>query len=429
MRNLLLTLGVSLIILCSTATTFGQSTSLVSVNSTGTATSNGISLGQVTSADGRFVAFQSSATDLVATSDGNNADDIFVRDLQTHTTKLVSVNSSGAATGNKGSSAPLISADGRFVVFLSLATDLVNTTDLNSGNDVFVRDLQTNTTKLVSINSSGTGTIAAASGSAVLSADGRFVAFASNANDVVGLTDNNAVDDIFIRDLQTDTTQLVSITPLKTTGNGFSSAPVISADGRFVAFQSSASNLVNITDNNSADDVFVRDLQARTTSLVSVNNAGTATGSSQSQSPAISADGRVVAFLSYSTDLVTTTDNNSDSDVFVRDLQANATSLASTNSAGTAAGNSASGPPIVNADGRYVAFVSFATDLVTTTDNNNNTDVFVRDRQTKTTKLVSSNQSGTATGNANSGAMVMSADGQFVAFSEFRHRFDHHSRL
>jgi hypothetical protein len=419
MRSIFKTIGL-LISLFIAAAAFGQSNTVVSVNSTGSATSNGVSLGPVTSADGRFVAFQSSATDLVAGTDSNLGDDIFVRDLQTNTTKLVSINSAGTAPGNKTSSAPVISADGRFVAFLSLATDLVATTDNNNSADVFVRDLQTNTTKLVSVNNSASATGNGSCGNPVISLDGRFVTFSSNAPDLGAIIDSNNVEDIFVRDLQTNTTTLVSVNSTGTApGNNSSVNPVISADGRFVAFESSATTLVTATDNNGVTDVFVRDRQSNTTKLVSLNSASNAAGNNQSQLPAISADGRFIAFLSFATDLVAVPDNNNDSDTFVRDLQANTTSLISVNNAGNGAGNMGSGPPIISPDGRFVSFVSFATDLVVMNDNNTATDVFVRDRQTNTTKLISVNSSATATGNGGSGAMVMSADGRFVAFSSF----------
>jgi hypothetical protein len=421
MRNLRMIVGLSLLsVLMTSSKAEGQTTTLVSINRTTTATGNGLSLGPATSSDGRFIAFESSATDLVATSDTNNADDIFVRDRQTNATTLISVNSSGTATGSKGSSAPAISNNGRFVAFLSLATDLVTTTDNNNTADIFVRDLQTDTTRLVSANSSGSATGNGTFSNPIISADGRFVAFSSNASDLVATPDNNNADDIFIRDLQTNTTRLVSINSAGTaTGNNFSSSPVISSDGRLVAFVSTATDLVSTTDNNTATDVYVRDLQANTTRLVSANSAGTAAGNLESEFPAISADGRFVAFISFATDLVSTSDNNHDSDTFVRDLQTNATSLVSINSSNNATANSGSGPAVMSADGRFVAYQSFATDLVNIPDNNAATDIFVRDRQTNTTRLASVNSAGTAAGNAGSGTMVMSADGTFVAFASF----------
>ncbi|HLA12067.1 MAG TPA: CHRD domain-containing protein [Pyrinomonadaceae bacterium] len=411
------------------STALAQTTTLVSVNSSGTATANGLSQVPVISADGRFVAFVSNATDLSTTPDNNNTSDVFVRDLQTNTSKLVTINSPGTATGNNISEAPVISADGRFVAFASRATDLVTSADNNNNVDIFVRDLQTNTTKLVSVNSTGNATGNNSSSAPVISADGRFVVFESTATDLATITDNNNMADIFVRDLQTGTTRVVSVNGSgNATGNSFSSLgtreagapPVISTDGRFVLFESQSTDLVVTSDNNNDVDVFVRDLLANTTRLVSVNNSGTATGNFRSAAQAINSDGHFVVFGSYSTDLVITSDNNQEIDVFVRDLQMNTTKLVSITSSGTATGNGGSGRQVaLSADGRFVAFDSAATDLVTTSYNNNESETFLRDLQTNTTRLVSINSTGTGTGNHNSGLPVMSADGRFVAFASF----------
>src|SRR5262249_30552769 len=144
------------------------------------------------------------------------------------------------------------------------------------------------------------------------------------------------------------------------TGTGLSNAPSVSADGRYVAFVSSAPDLVP-GDTNGTGDVFVRDLKAGTTTLVSVNSAGTASGNRASQSPSISAAGRYVAFVSFATDLVAN-DANGTGDVFVRDLWTGTTTLVSVNQAGTASANGNSANPVISADGSHVAFVSLATD-------------------------------------------------------------------
>ncbi len=388
---------------------------LVSVNSAGTDSGNGFSLIPEISADGRFVAFESGAIDLVPTTDNNGTRDIFVRDLQTGTTTLVSVNSAGTASGNGFSSMPEISADGRFVAFRSNASDLV-ATDTNRTGDVFVRDLQTETTTLVSVNSAGTDSGNRFSLLCEISGDGRFVAFESVASDLV-VTDTNGSRDVFVRDLQTETTTLVSVNSAGTdSGDSTSGNSVISGDGRFVAFHSNASNLV-ATDFNGTADVFVRDLQTGTTALVSVNSAGTDSGNTPSSTPKISGDGRFVAFLSYASDLVAT-DTNGTRDVFVRDLQAGITTLVSVNSFGTDSGNCVSQDPVISDDGRFVAFLSDASDLVAT-DTNGFQDVFVRDLQTGTTTLVSVNSAGTDSGNTYSVNPEISGDGRFVAFHSF----------
>ena len=400
-------------------------TTLVSVDRLGTDSGNDNSGSPAISAAGRFVAFSSSATDLVAThiTGGTN---VFVRDLQTGITTLASVNRNGTDGANSSSELPSLSADGRFVAFLSSASDL-EANDTNGQQDVFVRDLQTRTTVLASANGAGTNSGNGRTGTPLLSADGRHVVFASLANDLV-VNDANGTWDIFMRDLQTGTTTLVSVNRAGThSGNGRSgNVPngtdfALSHDGRFVAFLSAASDLV-VTDTNGADDVFIRDLQTGTTALVSVNRGGTNGGSGISFDPVLSTDGRFVAFSSRANDLVAT-DTNGDVDVFVRDLQAATTRLASVNQAGADSGNGLSLDPGMSADGRFVAFSSRANNLVATPDTNagqpfpdSQTDVFVRDQQTGTTMLASVNRAGTDSGNSASGYSLLSADGRVVVF-------------
>jgi Tol biopolymer transport system component len=381
-------------------------TVLVSRNSAGTQGNGaGNSFLPSISADGRFVAFQSDATNLVP-ADTNGTSDVFVRDLVTTSTRLVSRNSAGAQ-GNDGSFDPSISADGRFVAFYSYATNLVPA-DTNGTSDVFVRDLVTGRTRLVSRNSAGTPGNSASFDPSI-SADGRFVAFDSIATNLVP-ADTNGDNDVFVRDLVTGRTRLVSRNSAGTPGNSDSFGPSISADGRFVAFNSYATNLVP-ADTNGTFDVFVRDLVTGRTRLVSRNSAG-AKGNGASFDPSISADGRFVAFDSNATNLVPA-DTNGDSDVFVRDLVTGRTRLVSRNSAG-AKGNGFSYSPSISADGRFVAFYSAATNLVPA-ETSGGLDVFVRDLVTGRTRLVSRNSAG-APGNYNSYRPSISADGRFVAF-------------
>src|SRR5438876_794176 len=265
-----------------------QTTERVSVASGGTEC-NGASLSSALSADGRFVAFVSAATDLVA-ADTNGVSDVYVHDRQTGTTERVSV-ASGGAQGNGSSGLigfafpPALSADGRFIAFVSFATNLV-AGDTNGATDVFVHDRQTGTTERVSVASGGTQGNAASVGPA-LSADGRFVAFLSDATNLVA-GDTNGATDVFVHDRQTGTTERVSVASGGSQGNGFSAGPVLSADGRLVAFHSTATNLV-ARDTNGATDVFVHDRQTGTTERVSVASDGTQ-GNGPSSGAALSAD-------------------------------------------------------------------------------------------------------------------------------------------
>jgi len=322
------------------------------------------------SADGRYVAFGSSASNLVP-GDTNNNEDIFVRDRLAGTTSRVSVSSAGAQ-GNNLSKLASISADGRYVAFESIATNLVPG-DTNGTSDVFVRDRLAGTTSRVSVSSAGAqGNDESFDPS--ISADGRYVAFVSSASNLVPVDTNNNKD-IFIRDRLAGTTSRVSFSSTGAPGNNLSENPSISADGRYVAFVSSASNLVP-GDTNGLPDIFVRDRLVGTTTRVSVSSAGVQ-GNNMSERPSISADGRYVAFGSIASSLVPG-DTNSSYDVFLRDRLAGTTSRASFSSAG-AQGNEGSNLPSISADGRYVVFISVASNLVPG-DTNSSYDVFVRDR-------------------------------------------------
>jgi hypothetical protein len=393
------------------ADVFGVVTQMVSVNRFGTGSGNGSSFEEAISPDGRFVAFSSFASDLTADDDINGTLDAFVRDLQTGTTTLVSVNRFGTGSGNGSSTLTAISAGGRFATFQSDASDLT-ANDTNGTSDVFVRDLQMGTTTLVSVNRFGTGPGNGFSLRGEISADGRFVTFGSLASDLTA-NDTNGTSDVFVRDLQTGTTTLVSVNRFGTgSGNRQSFGEAISADGRFVAFESRSSDLTAEDDANSSTDVFVRDLQTGTTTLASVNRFGTGSGNSFSEFPAFSATGRFVAFTSDATDL-TANDTSTTVDAYVRDLQTGTTTLVSVNRSGTASGGS---PTRVSVDGRLVAFRSGASDLTADHDTIGTGDVFVRDVQMGTTTLVSVNRFGTGTGNLFSLGADLSADGRFVAF-------------
>src|SRR3989441_47631 len=242
---------------------------------------------------------------------------------------------SGGAQGNGSSGLigfafpPALSADGRFIAFVSLATSLV-AGDTNGATDVFVRDRQTGTTERVSVASDGTESNDASLGSA-LSADGRLVAFQSDATNLVP-GDTNSATDVFVHDRQTGMTERVSVASDGTQANNASSYPVLSADGRFVAFDSAATDLV-AGDTNGASDVFVHDRQTGTTERVSGASDGTQ-GNDASAGPALSADGRLVAFHSTATNLVAG-DTNRAYDVFVHELMVSTTTSSTTQPAAT----------------------------------------------------------------------------------------------
>ena len=262
-----------------------------------------------------------------------------------------------------------ITPDGRFVVFAS-DNDALTPGDGNGFFDVFLRDLQSGTTTLVS-KKSGAETSAndGSGGYAAVSADGRYVVFQSFATDLAA-PDNDGDTDVFVRDVQSGTTELVSVNAGGTdSGNGDSTMPVMTPDGRYVAFVSAADNIA-APDADTDDDVFVRDMVSNTTALVSTNDNGTDSANQASFNPLISADGRFVAFLSNGTDVTTIADSNAASDIFLRDMTAGS-QLVSVNAAGTAPATGQSGGPTdLTPDGRYVAFSSEAFDVTTDPDSN-----------------------------------------------------------
>ncbi len=358
----------------------------------------------VISRDGRFVAFSSTDATLVA-DDTNAKSDIFVRNLLTGAVERVSV-SNTEAQANGASRYPSISADGRYVVFSSVSNNLVPG-DTNGFEDVFIRDRVAGTTLRVSTASNGTQGDAAAM-MADVSDDGRYVAFASDATNLVTGDTNGSVD-IFLRDVTGSTTTRESIRSDETQDFGDSGRPAISADGTRIVFESAAT--MGLVDAGGFNDIFVRDRSAGTTTRVSKNTAGVQSNGANSQ-PDISGDGRIVAFYSLGTNLVAG-DTEGNGDVFVHDLTSSATTRVSVSST-SEAGDGPSSAPSLSSDGRYVAFGSSATNLVTG-DTNAQRDVFVFDRQSNLTVRVSVSGLG-AQGDGFSRYPAISGDGSVVAF-------------
>jgi len=377
----------------------------------GGAAANGDSGDASVSADGRFVVFDSTATNLVA-GDTNAHRDVFLRDRQAGTTVLISKNPTTGDIGNGDSLQPFISADGNFVTFESRASNLLSGDTLGF-KDVFRFNVQTGALQLVSAtNTAGTTFAGGNSGDAGMSSDGRFVAFTSFAANLGGV-DGNGENDVYLRDMQTGANTLVSVnTGNVSAGNALSFDPTISSDGRFVSFRSDASNLA-ANDTNGARDSFVRDMQSHVTTLVSVNLAG-ASANASSDSNAVSGDGRFVVFQSKATDLVTN-DGNNNSDVFLRDTQTNTTRLLSINRFGTSSAGGASEFPAISQDGSFASFSSTAPDIVAG-DTNGREDVFLRDLKRGPLTLVSANTAGAAS-NGRSFDPFLSQDGNFVVFS------------
>ncbi len=402
-------------------------------------TSSGLSSVDVqsVSADGRFLTFSSYADDLV-TNDHNRMSDVFVFDAQSGTNQLVSVGTDGQSASGY-SNTPRITGDGRHVVFVSSATNLVGG-DANTVADVFVRDLQAGTTVLASARDRGTNSTAGnkPAGNPVISADGRYVAFESAATDLVSGPSGTA-NNIFLRDLAADRTYWLSsnLTSFAPSIANFSSRLAISADGQTVAFLGAspvdlfvysldALKLVRATTNFAPSAVSLS-ADGRRAAFVSSasffrgiywrdNRAGTNDVIFNSQAPGtyseavMSPDGRRVAF----TTSIAINETNGVNDVFVFDIATRVISRASAPPDGGTA-NGASDSPAFSADGRFLAFHSFAGNLVAD-DTNQAGDIFVRDLETGGLLMVSRRSDGEQGGDFGSSLPVLSADGHTVVF-------------
>jgi Tol biopolymer transport system component len=387
---------------------FSEVTRQVSVDAAGHG-GNELSRDAAISADGRFVAFVSGASNLVP-DDTNNAADVFVRDLRNGTTERVNLSDQGQSRGTNAAFGPAISGDGRFVAFESDATDLV--ADDRNGIDVFVRDRREGITERVSAGIAGDCTRPS------ISADGRFVAFVAN---VRSPAEPDGVIDIFVHDRVTRTTEPVNVDDH---GNQVSSPPpfnfddavAISANGRFVTFTSGASTLV-AGDVNGAHDVFVHDRLTHVTELVTLASSGRQANASTFGKPAISAGGRFIVFYSQASNLVPN-DTNGFPDTFVRDRKKRRTERVSVDSEGNEVpfGSNLADAPAISAGGRFIAFVSIDSHLVAD-DTNRGFDVFVHDRRKRTTRPVSANRAGEEGNGAFSFGPAMSRDGKVIAFT------------
>jgi hypothetical protein len=389
-----------------TATAKVATTSRISVSGAGVQ-ANHESRSATISADGRYVAFSSGASNLVR-GDTNGVEDVFVRDLSAGTVVRASISSSGEQA-DAAATQPAISTDGRFVTFTSSATNL-GSGDANDSGDVFVRDLRAGTTSRVSVSSDGTDGDNTSEGSAI-SATGRYVAFVSHASNLVA-GDTNWIQDVFVRDRATDVTRRVSVASTGAEANDRSRGGSVSADGRYVAFESFASSLV-AGDDNGVIDVFLHDLRKDTTVLVSRSSTGTsANGGSLAAS--LAADGRRIVFNSAASNLVPG-DTNDATDMFARDLRTGSVTRIDLTGGGATPADAFGAS--ISQDGRYVAFVSFAADLVPG-DTNDLADVFVRDLRYGVTSRVSVSTSG-AQANLDSDGAAISADGRRVVFGSY----------
>jgi M6 family metalloprotease-like protein len=334
---------------------------------------------------GTHCTFTSAVNNLVA-GDTNGCNDTFIRDLSTGVIERVSVSTAGVEGNNNSGSSSTVPS-GRFVVFDSWADNLVSG-DTNNALDVFLRDRQTGTTTRVSLTYAG-GQANKSSYAGAVSDDGRYVAFQSEATNLV-IGDTNARQDIFVRDTVAGTTERISVSSTGTQGNNNSYRHVtMSADGNLVAFVSYASNLV-ANDTNGTSDVFIHNRTTKTTECFSVNPSGNP-GNGQSECPSISEDGTHAVFASVAGDLVSG-DTNNRWDIFLRNRGTGITTKISSNYSGGSLNNNCYNPDITP-DLRYICYDSYATTVVPN-DTNLFRDVFIHDRTLNTTARVNVSATG-----------------------------------
>ncbi|HVJ62417.1 MAG TPA: hypothetical protein VM555_06860, partial [Tahibacter sp.] len=369
---------------------------------------NGASAGNASalSADGRYVLFMSDATQLVP-GDTNGLADLFVRDQKSGAIRRVNTSSSGAQA-NGTSTSFAISGNGRYVVFSSLASNLVPG-DTNGVRDVFFKDLVTDGT--VRVSNHADGSQATVDNEFVgmptsISADGRYVAFLTFSRLLP--RDTNIHNDVYVKDTLTGELDLVSTASDESLANFRNNMPAISPDGRYVAFASQASNFAP-EDTTITNDIYLKDRVMRSIRLVSTSAAGTAGGTDASFNPVVSAGGRYVAFMSYAHNLIVPDINYTD--IYVKDMQTGAIERANADAAGNLVSNDATVPSI-SADGRYVAFQS----AFYAPPPGSMTRVYIKDRQTGQLNRGDVALNGTAQTSGNSLAPAISADGRFVSF-------------
>lgn len=357
------------------------------------------------SGDGRYVAFESDATNLLGVGvDTNNQCDIFVYDRTLNTIERVSVDA-GGAQANDRSRDPSISSDGTYVAFESEASNLI--TGGTTTWSVYVKNRLTGAISLASADAAGTE----GNGSSYdpsISSDGNYVAFESDATNLIA-GDGNGVRDVFVKRIDTGAIWLASADAADTQGNALSDDPAISPDGLYVAFESDATNWAS--GGTTAGQVYLKNIATGAIWLVSADAAGDQ-GTAGSDDVSVSLNGEYVAFESDATNLIAG-DTNNDADCFVKTIASGAIERVSTDATGAQA-NDASREPKISSDGNYVAFRSYADDLVAG-DNDIACDIFVKDRNTGKIDRLSVDNSGVEGDNISDGHRI-SSDGTHVSF-------------
>lgn len=388
-------------------------TQVISSNNFAASVYNWDYAGPSISDDGGVVAFMEAAKTAISSTSTNQ---IYVWDTANKTNILVTLAPDGITPGNASSDSPVLSADGRALSFLSVATNLVAKTPAEDHGRVFIRNLATGTTKLVSLETNLEQPMGDVFEYPIVSADGHFVVFSSSSDGLVN-NDHNGEEDVFLGDSQTGMTELVSsksptIESLTADDSSFIPANGLSGNGRFAVFSSLADNLAT-RDTNLCNDIFVRDMATGKSLLVSMNIDGSGTGNGNSTQPSISAEGRLVAFQSDGSDLVPGDTNNA-MDVFVHDLATRETRLVSVRKDGAGSASGVSDSPAITPDGRFVIFRSISKNLTTNLFSDSNFKLYAYDTETGTNRLLSLNNSA----NVPSTLLAIAANSQYAASLE-----------
>ena len=383
-----------------------SSTVLVSTDANGVVRNNASTSSDI-DAEGRYVVFVSVAN--LTAINTNGVEQVYRKDTLTGAIRMVSTDSSDQLAANNTCSSPVVSSTGRYIAFASPATNLDSLPNQGT-TQIYLKDMQTGDIEMIStssINPTGGNDL---SQFPAISDDGQFVVFQSAASDLVA-NDINGVVDIFLFDSQSGVIERVTVDAGAGEPSGDSGLPDVSDDGRYVVFQSRATNLGNC--NTVTSDIFVRDRQTSTYTCISQAGGG-GNANNESITPAISGDGSKVVFTSTASNLVAG-DINGLNDIFIRDsAAATATALVSVSSTGAQA-NGQNSLPSVSSDGRYVAFVSAAINLVPG-DNNGVNDIFVRDAQTPNDIVRVSVTAAGGQANDTSGLSRISDNGRYVSF-------------
>jgi len=380
---------------------------VASVNSEGTV-GNFDSARPSLSGDGRFVAFHSVSSNL-SPADSGGFTSIFVRDLRMGTTEMITLDATGFEA-NGSSFAPRFSRNGRFVAYRSDATNLVDSS-VTFEKNIYLYDRSLRETVIVSANAAGeSGNDVSFLGD--ISDDGRFIVYYTYARNLI--PDNTAYfSDVLLFDRDTGSNVLISKTPGGDFANGYSLYPKISGDGRYVVYASDADNLV-ADDTNGVIDIFLYDTSTGNTSRISVNSEGEE-ANDHCALVDISEDGQIVAFECRASNLVAG-DTDGTSDVFIYDTSNGEITLAGVNSSGEQ-GNGSDEEPALSSDGRYVAFESYSTNLVSE-DTKGYKHIFIHDRHSGRTHLASKSATGEIVDGGGT-QPTLSGDGRYVGFSTY----------